>query len=330
MGSDLMRNKLFYATVVGSCAMLASLQARQDDWSLNNRWTVTGDWVYLIRQDLKNKTIVNSNTSGLHLGTKKALDRFGFESGYRVALFYQWNCENSFEGNYTNSGKWEGSSRVVSANNDLYFPFSNRSFSNDFNNASRARETYTSQFDNAELNWWHYFTPRRVNYFSFSTILGLRYFKLDETFKLSMTRGANTSSYDVDAVNKLWGGHAGFSLQWNPTCNLSWEMIPRVGAFFNKLSQNTHVRDQNNTSTLAKYTRDGVYATFLGDFVFKGTYQLGCHFNLHVGYELLYLDGVGVAPDQITFTTDPTLDKKLDRHASALMHGAFAGLSFSF
>ena len=322
-----MKAKYPFLVLLSVCALTGSVHSSHDDWSLNNHFTVYGDYLYMKRTTLNDKKIVQG--VGKHLGTKSVLDRFGYEPGYRVGLLYHSSQCNSFEGTYFHVGEWQATHHIKGASN-LYVPFTTLNLSSDYYNASLAREEYKSRYDSAEVNWWHHFMPRRVNYFAFSTILGLRYLQLDEDFHLSMTRGSNKSTYVIDADNRLYGGQIGGDIQWNPTDNLSWDLMAKAGAFYNKLEQNTNARDINNTTTLRKFTRSGSNTGFLGEASLMISYQLGRYFNIHLGYQFLYLAGVSLAPRQFTLNNTPLLKRRLSRNGKVIMHGAFAGINIGF
>lgn len=325
--SGTMKAKYPFLVLLGACALMGPVHSSHDDWSLNNRFTVYGDFLRMKRTTLNDKHIVLG--SGHHLGTKDVLDRLGYQSGYRLGMFYHSSPGNSFEGSYFHIGEWEATSHITGAAN-LYAPFTTLNLSSDYYNASLAREEYKSRYDSAELNWWHHFMPRRVNYFAFSTIVGLRYLQLDEDFHLAMTRGSNKSTYVIDADNRLYGGQIGGSIQWNSTDNLSWDLMGKAGAFYNQLGQNTNARDINNTTTLGKFSRSGANTGFLGEASLGVSYQLGRYFNIHLGYQFLYLAGVCLAPRQFTLNDTPTLKRRLSKNGKVMMHGAFAGINIGF
>ncbi len=294
---------------------------------MNNSWTATGDFLYIKRTSLNNKTIVRGPDQ--RLGTKQALDRFDFEPGYRIGLQYHLNVCNTFEASFSHITEWSADHEIKGSGN-LYVPFYSLSTGSDYYNASLAREVYTSEFDSGEINWWYHFTPRRVNYFSLSSILGLRALRVDEHFTLAMTKGANTSHYKVSTENSLWGGHLGASLQGNPTDNFSWEILGKAGAFYNDLENRRRARDFNDTTSLGKERRDGSQTTFLGEAALVVSYQFGCYFNLHLGYQFLYLTGLALAPRQFTLDNVPTLRNRLSKNGEIILHGAFAGINLSF
>lgn len=336
-----MKTKYPFLVLFSSLTLFGAVHAAQDDWSLNNHFTIYGDYLYMKRTTIDNKHIVfgprvqstehGSSVQGKrkNLGTKRPLDRFDFEPGYRVGLFYHMNCRNSFEVTYSHLSEWEGGAHML-GNSNLYVPFTTIDLNSDYYNASKAREEYTSRLSSASLNWWYHFTPRRVNFFSLSSILGVRYLQLDESFHLAMTKLSNRSTYSIDTENRLLGGQIGGVLQWNPTDHLSFEVLGKVGAFYNDLEQKTHARDYNNTRNIGNFTRSGSQTAFLGEAALSLAYQIGSYFNIHAGYQFIYLAGVSLAPKQFSLNNSPQLRRRLSKNGEAIIHGAFAGINIGF
>src|SRR6267154_2065609 len=96
-----------------------------------------------------------------------------------ISLTSMADASNGFEWNFLYIQPWHGDKKVK-GDQSLSFPFSRASFTRDFHNASVANAEYESHFWDLEFNYWRYFTPRRVEYFSLSGLAGLRYFHWDE------------------------------------------------------------------------------------------------------------------------------------------------------
>jgi hypothetical protein len=90
----------------------------------------------------------------------------------------------------------------------------------------------------------------------------------------------------------------------------------------------------------ARATASG--AAFVGEADLNATYQLGRGFALKAGYEAMWLDGLALAPGQIseTYTTSPSPSSPstpisaialgVNHHGAALFQGVTFGLAYSF
>jgi hypothetical protein len=309
-----------------------------DNYSLNNHWNVLGEFVFMRRSEIHNHALVkdankfqcpNRCPDFTVMNTKNLVNDFDFEPGYRVGLTYMQNPRISFEGNFLWVAEWEGE-KTVHGDQSLSFPFKDSSFTQDFNNASEAKGEYKSNFWDAEFNFWRHFNPRRVDYFCLSMIAGLRYFHLDESFKLTMVKPPDTSSYHTHTSNKMLGAQVGLDFQMNPTRWLSWEMFAKVGGMANHTESRILLKDQNNQVTLRhseKQERElGVFADVAAQF----TIYCANWLNFHAGYEALFFSGLALAPEQISRNTKSHSGKKDYTHGNAVIHGLYTGLTFSF
>jgi hypothetical protein len=54
------------------------------------------------------------------------------------------------------------------------------------------------------------------------------------------------------------------------------------------------------------------------------------HLNIHGGYQMLFLTGLSLAPEQISGGVGVNAGKKDYTHGNAIIHGLFAGIGVSF
>src|ERR1700722_18972763 len=243
---------------VSPCAWLicicgcAALQA--DNYRMNNHWELAGDFLYMRRAEVQNKTLVKNADKPQCSGgcpnhkvidTNDLVNDFGFVPGYRVGLTYIADPANGFEMNFLYLQPWNARKKVE-GDQSLSFPFSHADYTVDFHDASVAIAEYQSHFWDLEFNYWRYLSPRRIDYFSISGLAGLRYFHWDESFKLKMFNPPDHSSYDVSTENRIFGVQAGVDLQMNPTRWLSWEFFAKVGGMVDHCEQSTFLGDEDN------------------------------------------------------------------------------------
>src|SRR3972149_1095842 len=315
-----------------------SALAGENMW-LNDHWKIFAEFLYIQREEVGYKNIVDDvnkqdldpcDCFNLHvLNVKKVLSQFNLEPGVRASIAYQPNAQRSLEGNFLWINPWEGR-RVVKANQSLYFPFRNLDYTSDYVNASKAVATYTSRLWGLEFNYWRHWTPRYVNYFSVSGVAGLRYFNFREGFKLQFSNPPDKSDYDVHTDNNMFGVQLGLNLQLNPTNRISWDVTAKVGPMVNHADQRTLLRDQDNTVTLRNFKHHRWNGLTFADVLAVLNFQAKDHFNVHVGYELMYFSNVALAPDQINKKTRPTAGRDVKTGGHPIFHGVFAGIIIGF
>jgi hypothetical protein len=308
-------------------AAIGSLCAH-DDWSLNNHWNVTADFVYLKRNDLHGKEIVYNNNAPV-LNTKKLLHSFDFEPGFRVALSYAKNHWSTIEATFMTLHHWEGA-HVVRGSGSLSFPFNTPNYTTDYQTADKAKARYTSKFYNGELNYWRHFTARRADYFSFSGIIGARYMQLDEKFNLAFYKLSDVSHYKIHTWNHLYGLQLGLDLMVNPTPCISWEFLAKVGEALSRSKEHTFLGDNNDTTTLRRFGDHKSNGVFFADVEALITFQWTANFNLHAGYEVIYLNGMALAPEQIDKGTHAHSGRRIHDGGVIYIQGVVAGLNLGF
>ena len=77
------------------------------------------------------------------------------------------------------------------------------------------------------------------------------------------------------------------------------------------------------------------YTSFVAEFGVYGTYDITCNLSVRGGYQLMYLDGVALAADQVPNTGDldaapGTVAVNAHGGNSLFYHGLNAGLEYRF
>ena len=311
-----------------------------DNYSWNNHWELLGDFVYMRRNDIHDKTLVKDKKKRQSkcpgacpdftvINTKNLVNDLGFEPGYRVGLTYMVDPKMGFEWNFLYIYPWQGS-KEVHGHHSLSFPFSHKNFTHDFHNADKAHAEYESRFWDLEFNYWCYFTPRRVDYFSLSGLIGLRYFHWDEKFELKMFRPPDRSSYDVRTENRIFGVQFGLDFQMNPVHWLSWEIFAKVGGMVDHSEQKTFLGDMDNDITLHSFKRQGnelgMYADVAAEFVIHAHR----HLDFRAGYQAMFFSGLTLAPEQVSYRSKKNAGNRVYDHGTAVIHGLFVGLIVGF
>lgn len=300
--------------------------------AVDNAFSLTGDFAYFKREQAhKHKLIIDNSSRDCNCQfpscrASELVHHFSFEPGFKVAVTY--TSEHSiWDFSYLWLNEWEKSCGRSSPGN-LIFSVKNPGITTDFDGADHGNAEYSSRFQNCELNYIRYVTPRYGNYFSSAYLLGLRYMNLREVLNVSFTKGESRSSYNVHTSNHIPAIQVGGQMSWNPTRTVTWDLMGKAGVGFDLGEQKTFLGDQNNTVTVRDYETTGFSTPLVAEAALRFTYLPTNYFNIHFAYQVIYLNGVILAPDQLVKSSS-------DRHAyrdvgAALIHGLTAGISFSF
>ncbi len=331
-----MRRIAWSLIVLPWCSALLS----HDNYRWNNHWELLGDFVFMRRSEVNNKTLVKDKKKHQStcpgacpdftvIDSTNLVNDFDFEPGYRVGLNYIVDPKMGFEWNFLYLQPWHGSKKVH-GHHSLSFPFSRAGFTHDFHHADEADAHYESHFWDLEFNYWCYFTPRRVDYFSLSGLIGLRYFHWDESFRLSMFRPPDRSDYDVHTENRIFGVQAGIDFEMNPTHWLSWEFLAKVGGMADHSEQKTFLGDRDNHKTLHHFQKQhrqiGVYADVAAEFAI----HCNPHLDFHAGYQVMFFSGLTLAPEQISYRAHRKAGDRVYDDGTAIIHGLFVGMVIGF
>lgn len=321
-------------------ALQINLLANQRNY-LNDHWTATGEFVYMmVNHSTNDEPLVDNPNKTRYCGgchdysvlKVKDLDN-NYEPGYRAGLTYLPNYWMSIEGKflYLRSAT---ESRVIRGSN-LYYPFCDLSSTTDYRAAVAARATYTTNFWDVELNYWWHMTPRWVDYFSVSLLGGLRYFNetesLSDKFSNTIT-GSSTlkrSTLKTWTENNIGGVQVGLNLQINPAHYFSWEINAKGGLMENHARSGSFVRDQNNSVSLNHWKETKWQFGLFADLSAALVFSFARHFDFHIGYDFLILSNLASAKDQL-----PSCAFKrthgLNVDSTVSVYGVYAGLGISF
>ncbi len=185
---------------------------------------------------------------------------------------------------------------------------------------------YVSSLDSVELNLRRNILPR------LSLLAGFRYVRLHE--RLSFFAGdsalANGSIIGFNANNDLYGLQIGAEgLLWDRGGRFRVEGALKAGVFANSARSSigvNHIGSGGGGDPDQIFWLGHDHTAFVGDLNFVGVYQLTEHLALRGGYQLLWLNGVAIASEQIHRLDLDTGDVGTNTSHGTFYHGVLVGL----
>jgi hypothetical protein len=183
------------------------------------------------------------------------------------------------------------------------------------------RADYASRLYNIEVN----IRPRVID--RVPIVLGFRHVQLHENFDVwrleptpeSVDLSSHTRNYlygfQLGAEPYLFGGGTALSL----------DATIKAGVYGNHASESTFSPLTGNAVEVG-HNR----TSFVGEAGLNLAYKFGRFFTIRGGYEVFWLYGVALAPDQSSTTDLITPAGRLNDKSTALLHGAAVGLEFAF
>ena len=269
-----------------------------------------GEYIYFKRNEIE-KTELVENTTNQETALSN-VRKFKFNSGYRVGAIYTADCTNSLEINYLRVDPWHFH-KTVTGNQNLRIPLKQNAAN--FPASDTVREKYCLTFCAGEANYWYYLTPRAQNYFSFATLFGFHYFRLEEKLKLLSITDAMVNPYFINMRNDMFGLQLGCLLQTNPTDVTYWNLTAKAGGIANNLRLERSLQDK----------RERVRAGFFTEVGAQAGWTPATWIRFYVGYQMLFLYGIGTAPKQVAEKKD-----HIHHDSKTIFQGVFGGMAFTF
>lgn len=240
------------------------------------------------------------------------------DGGYRVGIYAQQNKCVNYEASFFSS-QWD-KSRTVAGSNNLNAVLGTL----DYTLADTFVVRYDSEIDNFELNRWGSLGDQ------LSWMVGFRYVSLDEDFNMTALDSGFRSNYLIAADNDLYGGQIGARHQ---TAMLSdsvlFSLTGKAGVYGNDAKQRVVLGDVNNTVATRNFANEDSATAFVGEIDANLSYCLCDLVDLRVGYQLLWLDQVALAPEQFQQDVVAT-DAALNNNGSLFANGAYVGMELQW
>ncbi len=305
---------------------------------VDNNWSFLAEFVYMRRSELSNKVLAkdpndptchNGCTTLSVLNSEKLVQDFDFEPGVRVGLSFIQDVKSTYEATFMYVWEWESSKSFSDPDGDIFYPFHNPNYTVDYADASEVNASYRSHYYTFELNYWRNVCRRKKDYFSVSGIFGLRYVNLDESCRLVYFSGSDKSNYNTWTKNDIIGVQLGGNFEMNPLPHFSMDLTAKAGLGYNRAANRVLLQDQNNTVILRKYGEEHWQDVVFADAAGALGYQVRPNFNVHAGYEVFFVSGVALAPEQYT-NSSALHDRHFNRRGFVIIHGLFVGFNYDF
>jgi hypothetical protein len=261
----------------------------------------------------------------------------GHASGLRLTFDYLLDKKVTWQGRYTGLLHWSGEKTAI-CTGSLAFPFLNGvNQTYDYSYADEMKATSNTYYWSSEINYIYHVTPQRVDYFSVSWLFGLRYINFKENFKLkAMTASCgnvvSSSNYSIQAKNRLAGVQLGGTIEGNLGYNFTYGVPAKMGAMVDFDKYNATFRDFNNAILIRNNNPSDFNLAFLGEIAPFVLFNLSKSVLFKVSYELVYLNNLSLAMNQITFVENQPFNVKnqIRKEGAFMFYGFYIGLGFDF
>jgi hypothetical protein len=256
---------------------------------------------------------------------------FGFDGGVRVTAGIRGSACRSLEFSYMGLFDSQTSASVTATTPQtvLTFPGALGPASNVFFGADRIDVNYHSRLHSFEFN-----LPccccccDDVHCRSFEWFTGFRYVSLDDQLDILGQReehgGIERGNYNIGTRNNLFGAQFGVRVRrgWG---SFRWELTSKAGIFGNDAEQSQSVVDFPNFLLRPPVSNNRGQTAFVGELNLTAVYRLNEVWGVRLGYNMLWIEGLALAPDQLDFTFTNTSGSGINNFGGLFVHGLSTG-----
>ena len=306
------------------------------------RWTASADFIILDRIGGVPYALVETVPHSVHLddlpktpGTVmlNANDlQQGFSAGPKLGLIRHGDNGYDFELSYFQIDGWNDYRSIGPTPDDWLIMRASGNFlqTQDYKDTQMMAWDYASRLYNAELNV-------RWNVCDRLTLLaGFRWVNLSEELLGELPPERKAPFWDANVRNNLYGFQIGADGKLFERGRFSIDGLVKAGIFINNAVETTMVSIDQQPYWESASTNQ---VACLGEIGLQCKYQVTQNLLLKLGYEALWLQGVALAPGQISDTYCYYAGDWKNTYVQALgvncgsgvfYHGATAGLEYSF
>jgi len=336
---------------------VSSISECQEDWLDDCRpsWNdacpsvyVQVEGLFMMREPrFTDQPIIFDANAGTTLVSTSDLD-FNFDPGLRATVGMRL-CEGpTLEFSYFGLFEGNASAIAVKPGDNSFLIFPNNLAGNVFVDMDEVHVNYSSWMHSFELN-----LPccsgcsdecdsgkggdkgkgggcSDVRSRSFEWFAGLRYLNLGEELNISAQRiildQIEEGSYNIRTANHLYGAQLGARLRRSRGL-FGWEATGKAGIFGNDAQQTQAAIDFPNFPLRPSVSSSEGVVAFVGEVNLSTLYRLTDVWNVKAGYNVMWIEGLALAPDQLDFNfASASSGNQLRNGGSMFLHGVNAGL----
>ena len=140
--------------------------------------------------------------------------------------------------------------------------------------------------------------------------------------------GAQVSAehYRINTSNRLFGPQVGL-IFGIPFQHSLFEISGKIGVMANSAQQRTFLGNFDNSFIFRDSETHRRRASVLGELGFNFTHQFSRHWFARLGYNLIFVEGLALAPDQLDFSFTDTSGLTLKDSGGLFLHGFNVGIT---
>jgi hypothetical protein len=165
-----------------------------------------------------------------------------------------------------------------------------------------------------------------------TTLVGFRWVEFYDSYSVQGVESVASMhfSQSINTHNHMYGFQIGEdAILFERTGRLRINGIAKIGVFHNAADQNSNLNDPASFPELS-VVANGSHTAFLCELGLIGSYSLSQHVALRGGYQVMWIEGVALAPGQIPVTNLIAGTADIATSGGLFYHGATAGLEVTW
>lgn len=280
-------------------------------------WDVAVEGLYMNRHNTESTPLLyNQSDSSVRLYDNDLQQ--DFHTGMRLTAARRWGNTCELELTYFGIGGFSGSQSMNTDGIAFYAP--------DITvtpvGGGQFQFDYRSQIHSGEFLLRH-----RQDWLGYSA--GIRLMEVQEELTGTLLRGAfpPETIWQTHANNHLIGFQAGADVTLlRRTERFRANVAMKIGVYNNHASQ----MSRTDVGGYASVVSEDDLAAYVGEIDFTAAFKISTHLALRGGYQLMWIDNVALAPQQIGFNNLPAGSSMLYADGQVFAHGASVGLELSY
>jgi hypothetical protein len=261
---------------------------------------------------------------------------FNYAPGVRARIGkYNGPCHHcdACEIEYLGIFDWDASAQITNLDN-IFLPGALGAAVNGFQTMDQVDLRYNAQLHSLELNCVQCCCDCCCT--RIESLCGLRYISFNEQFTLASNNFSGApavdATYNVDTENNLFGAQIGTRLRRKRAHGWGYECTWKAGLYGNSAHQSRWVVDDIG-ATPVRIRQTGASEgniAFVGELNFVPTYQINNTWAFRCGYNILWIEGLALAPEQLDFSDAPGSGTTIDTSGGLFAHGVNIGFEGRF
>ncbi len=283
-------------------------------WCGNPTWTVHADAMFLHRSSPNNVVLVRNNAAATVLTAGEF--NFDREGGWRIDLRRDLNPDWDLEFRYFGVDGFHATRGNV-ASAGMWVPYIQPT---GYAAATLVSASYRSELHSLEVNTRYKMNPE------LDVVLGFRYVEVQDGGLVMMEDagpGANLGTDTLDATNYLYGFQLGVDAEVFSYGQFDLQCEILTGIFGN--NARNAARSTGQFGFNAASTAEADHTAFVAELGITGRYHISECWSMRAGYELLWIEGVASASDQLAVSDPVAGQATVNFNGSPFYDGLFFG-----